>query len=220
MRAGNWLRKTRKLNLARITCYMGNRLSLLAGELAGKKPRLEQQTEDKAGKLYTAVSLIPRPFPLPVFHRFQYEIQRGKTWEIWSRAMPSSRQHGRHTEGGAQRRILTSCVVLSIQWLDIRAFARQTIDTVRCSQRGDGSTRNRYFNGWAPPPVCLPSVYLTSSHVTRSPRPSPAVFHTGSDEILAVGMAWERGYIDSLNHSALGNYELHPNTVVTLCRCS
>ena len=49
------------------------------------------------------------------------------------------------------------------------------------------------YNGWAPPPVCLPSVYLTSSHVARSPRPSPAVFHTGSDQILVVGTAWERG---------------------------
>ena len=45
------------------------------------------------------------------------------------------------------------------------------------------------------PPVCLPSVYLTSSHVTRFPRPSLAVFHTGSDEILAVGTAWERGWL-------------------------
>ena len=35
--------------------------------------------------------------------------------------------------------------------------------------------------------VCLSSVYLMSSLVTRSPRPSPAVFHTGSDQMLA----WE-----------------------------
>ena len=48
--------------------------------------------------------------------------------------------------------------------------------------------------------MCLPSVYLTSSHVTRSPRPSPAVFHTGSDEILAVGTAWERGYTNTRVH--------------------
>ena len=45
---------------------------------------------------------------------------------------------------------------------------------------------NRYYNGLAPPSVCLPCVYLMSSHVTRSPGPSPTVFHTGSDEILAV----------------------------------
>ena len=39
-----------------------------------------------------SVSLVPRPFPLPVFHRFQYEIRRGKAWEIWSRAVTSGRQ--------------------------------------------------------------------------------------------------------------------------------
>ena len=82
--------------------------------------------------------------------------------------MPSSR----HTEGGAQRRILTSCVVLSVQWLDIRAFARQTIDTIPgMDQRETGILTV----GHLPPPP-PPRVYLTSSHVTRSPRPSPAVF--------------------------------------------
>ena len=45
------------------------------------------------------------------------------------------------------------------------------------------------ISGWAPPPVCLPSVYLMSSHVTRSPRPPPTIFHTGSNELLVVGMA-------------------------------
>ena len=29
---------------------------------------------------------------------------------------------------------------------------------------------------WPPPPMCLPSVYLTSPHMTGSPRPSPSVF--------------------------------------------
>ena len=40
---------------------------------------------------------------------------------------------------------------------------------------------------WTPPSVCLPCVYLMAPHVTRSPRPSTAVFHTGSDKILVVG---------------------------------
>ena len=44
------------------------------------------------------------------------------------------------------------------------------------------------INGWAPPPLCLPSVYLMSAHVTRYPRPSPAVF-----EILVMGTAWVLG---------------------------
>ena len=29
---------------------------------------------------------------------------------------------------------------------------------------------------WAPPPMCLPSVYLTSLHVSTSPRPFPSIF--------------------------------------------
>ena len=43
----------------------------------------------------------------------------------------------------------------------------------------DGSMQNRdcYSNySQALPPVCLPSVYLTLPHMTRSPRPSPSAF--------------------------------------------
>ena len=78
-------------------------------------------------------------------------------------------------------------------WMSERSQGRRSIPFV-VHNAGDGSMRNRYYNSSALPPVCLPSVYLTSSHVTRSPRPSPAVFDTGSNEILAVGTAWERGY--------------------------
>ena len=133
-------------------------------------------------------SLIPRTFPPPVFDHFQYEIRQGKAWEIWSHAVPSSRHMvdiWRAVPSEESRR-----PALSVQMLDVRAFARWTINTVRCSQRW-----GQIDNGWAPPPVCLPCVYLMAPHVTRSPRPSPAVFHTGSDQILAVVTAWERGYL-------------------------
>ena len=43
-------------------------------------------------------SLIPRPYPPPVFD-CSMQIPRGKAWEIWSRAVPSGRQ-GRHGGGG------------------------------------------------------------------------------------------------------------------------
>ena len=36
-------------------------------------------------------SLVPRPFPPD---RFQYEIRRGKAWEIWSHVMTSGRHMG------------------------------------------------------------------------------------------------------------------------------
>ena len=32
------------------------------------------------------------------------------------------------------------------------------------------------YNNWAPPPICLPSVYLTLLHVAKSLRPSPSIF--------------------------------------------
>ena len=40
-------------------------------------------------------------------------------------------------------------------------------------------------------PMCLPSIYLTSPLVTKSPRPSPLYLHTESNQILEVGTAWE-----------------------------
>ena len=62
---------------------------------------------------------------------------------------------------------------------------------------------------WAPTPVCLPSVYLMSLHVTKSSRPSSSVFacdhHPASSSVFAcilqaikhweVRTAWERGYM-------------------------
>jgi len=44
-----------------------------------------------------------------------------------------------------------------------------SINTVHCLE-SQGTGR------WPLPPVCLPSVYLMSLHVTKSPRPSPSVF--------------------------------------------
>ena len=37
-------------------------------------------------------SLVPRPFPPPVFDCLQYANMGGKAWEIWSRAVISGRQ--------------------------------------------------------------------------------------------------------------------------------
>ena len=159
------------------------------------------QTEQRSGRCVKVTgyrvlikySLVPRLSPPPVFHRFRYEIRQGKAWEIWSCAMPSSR-HMVDTRRAApneeSRRPVLYCP--SNSWISERSQGRRSIPFI-VHNAGDGSTQNRYINGWTPPPVCLPSVYLMSSHVTRSPKPSPAVFHTGSNEILAVGTAWERG---------------------------
>ena len=55
--------------------------------------------------------------------------------------------------------------------------------TVRC--------RTRIIYSQALSPVCLPSVYLTSPYITKSPRPSPSLF---AYQRLEVGIAWEWGY--------------------------
>ena len=49
----------------------------------------------KAGRLdrtWGKFSLVPRPFPPPVFDRLQYANTEGKAWEIWSCAVTSGRQ--------------------------------------------------------------------------------------------------------------------------------
>ena len=67
---------------------------------------------------------------------------------------------------------------MSIRGLDARAFARQynTVHNIRV-----GLVRNGNYYGLALP---APHVYLTSPHVTRSPRPSP---YTASDHRLELG---------------------------------
>ena len=76
------------------------------------------------------ISLVPRLFPPPVFHHSQYEIQRGKALEIWSRAMRSSRHMVDTVPNEESRLPVLYCP--SNGWL---AFARPTINIVRCSQR-------------------------------------------------------------------------------------
>ena len=106
-------------------------------------------------------SLIPRPFPQPVFHRFQYEIRRGKAWEIWSRAVPS----GRHV-------VDTRRVVPNEEYRRPVLYCPSKGWMSECSCKADDRYRSLFtmpgmdrretgiINGWAPPPVCLPSVYL------------------------------------------------------------
>ena len=43
--------------------------------------------------IWVHYSLVPRPFPPPVFDRvYSMQIRRGKAWEIWSRVVTSGRQ--------------------------------------------------------------------------------------------------------------------------------
>ena len=131
--------------------------------------------------MYT--SLVPRPFPPPVFHRFQYEIRRGKAWEIWSRAMTSGRQMVDTRE--AVPNLYNTCFAVIClchceqQMVSIVCLANALIS----SHWMDSATQDVEILRWAPPSVCLPCVYLMASHVTRSPR-----HRISSGEILAAGM--------------------------------
>ena len=51
---------------------------------------------------------------------------------------------------------------------------------------------------WALPSVCLPCVYLIAPHVTRSPRPSPTVFHIGSNQILVLATRLHQVFVQEL----------------------
>ena len=86
------------------------------------------------------------------------QIRRGKTWEIWSRAVTSGRQRVRHTKGGAQQRILNPFLVLSIREMEARALARQ------CHSSFTKPGMFRHEPGIITighRPLCLSSVYLT-----------------------------------------------------------
>ena len=52
---------------------------------------------------------------------------------------------------------------------------------------GDGLTETGIIVGHHPPCVYLPDV-IPRDHNSQA---SPAVFHTGSDQMMAVGTAWE-----------------------------
>ena len=74
---------------------------------------------------------------------------------------------------------------------DVRAFARQTISTLHCSQcRGRIDVTGTIMVGHHPP-----CVYLMSLHVTRSPSVPPPYLHTASDQTLhGGGNGMGRGY--------------------------
>ena len=110
--------------------------------------------------MYWQPSLVPRPFPPPAY---SMQILRGKAWEIWSHAMTSGRQ--RVDTGGSARQS-------PFLW----SQPQGSINRGHCVHNArDRSTWNRNSYSLAVAPLCLPSVYLMSQQVTKSPRPSSSV---------------------------------------------
>ena len=73
-------------------------------------------------------------------------------------------------------------LVVSVRVLEARSLQSRN-NTVCCLWRQEQVNVNC---GQAPPPMCLLPVYLTSPHVTRSPRPSPLYLYTASNQILGL----------------------------------
>ena len=109
----------------------------------------------------------------------------GKVWEIWP-----------------------------IWRLDVRAFARQTIDTVRCSQcRGMDRWETGIISGWAPPSVCLPPVYLDLPNVIAHDQISQA---SPPPYFILEAMKYGNGMGTRLPHLHLAIYQGLLNALMVL----
>ena len=102
--------------------------------------------------------------------------------ETWSRAMTSGRQVV-DTQKAVPNRYNTCFASICPRRCEQRTVLIVCLVNALTSSLWTDSTRhNVEILHWAPPSMCLPCVYLMEPHVTRSPRPSPTVFHTESDE--------------------------------------
>ena len=177
-------------------------------------------------------SLVPRPFPLPVFDYLQYantvQVRQGKVREIllhctWARPMgvvPTEESH------------CPFLCCLSKSWLSEHLHGRRPLlFTIRITK--DRLTWNRYYD-----PPC---VYLMSSHMTKSPRPSPAIFasckrsndvcgsglgtrliltqgcmHLISEGILCMGYLYVQAYRQNKQCNLCGSRECASRSIVDL----
>ena len=107
---------------------------------------------------------------------------------------------GRHIGGGTQGRISMLFFQYFVWGLVTIMLARQCQDSL-------------YFGRLkALPPICLPSVYLTPSHVWLylPGFPSP-LLHNASDPKLELGKAWEQGYVITMYRALLLTLILFPD---------
>ena len=118
-------------------------------------------------------SLVPRPFPPPVFDCLRYANIQGESLGGLVTCGDVSRQSvhtwvqcptiiilvSPHTVSGV---IVIDTALLRL-WPLVLGLIRSTIKGFKILHQ-------------APPPMCLPSVYLMSLHVTKAPRPSLSAF--------------------------------------------
>ena len=140
--------------------------------------------------MVSALHCILASIPGRSHHRFWYEIRRGEAWEIRSHAVPS----GRHMVDTQRVVPNEECRHPVLYTVRPKAGCQRIRNRYRYNAR-DGSMRTGIIKykwlGTAPhvSTICLPDI-IAPGQISQA---FPAVFHTGSDEILAVGTAWERG---------------------------
>ena len=128
------------------------------------------------------VILVPRPFPPPVLIACSVRIWRGNAWEILSHAVVLGRQM-----------VHTWWVVLDCNiscFTSTHPWCRKQHFLLPCKiskfQPLTDLTRKVFkLLHWVLPLVCLPSLYPTLPHVTRSPRSSTPYLY-----ILQVAKCW------------------------------
>ena len=74
-----------------------------------------------------------------------------------------------------------------------RSRSQGGINTICHSGSGDRWACDKNCYGWAPTPMCLPSVYLIHRMWPNFQSIHLLYFHSASDQRLEVGMAWEWG---------------------------
>jgi len=117
--------------------------------------------------LYGLLGRILASFPgrshLQYLIAYSMQIRRGKAWEIWSRAVMSGRQKVDTWGRCPPRNLKALSCTIGPRAGGQSVSKSMSIPSVVHSAR-DCSTQNRnyYYRACtAPPPVCLPSVYLT-----------------------------------------------------------
>ena len=129
--------------------------------------------------LSEGTSLVPRPFPAPVFDRLQYAKMEGKAWEKVMCMTPC--RHEVNMMGAVSDHCNSQTLHCSVLNLPNNELYWRCLSNVTAL-----SFWTRYYKKdlkilhQAPPPSCPPS------HLT--------FLHTASYHKLEVGTAWERGY--------------------------
>ena len=145
-------------------------------------------------QIHSKPSLVPRPFPPPVFDCLQYvKIEREGLGDRVT-CLTSGRCDGRYEGGGARSLQLTNFALISLesteQWavlmLSFEGYSLKFLDRIFITRR--------FFVGHRPPPHVYPHVCLMSYTWLYLPGLPPLFLYIASNQKLEVGTAGEQGY--------------------------